>query len=184
MTEIHMALLIAIFASILSVVTTPLFSMFEAAHCHSDVRWRTDAKLSARLLFPRREEKGLSFRPAIIAIVKALTGEMLYGVASAIKSRLYACAETPYLLQELSSCFTTHSYSLLLHWYPEPLASPASPAPPLVSPSSSSSDPWLCASLYSFSIGTGIPLRSAGMTLTTSHSPHLLLADSTYGADQ
>lgn len=159
--------------------------MFEAAHCHSGVRWRTDAKLSARVLFPRREEKGLSFRPAIIAIVKAPAGEMLYSsVASAIKSWLYARAETPYLLQELSSFFTTHPYSLLLHWYPEPLASQASPAPPLASPSSSSSDPWLCASLYSFSIGTGIPLRSAGMTLTTSHSPHLLLADSTYGADQ
>ena len=58
------------------------------------VRWRTDAKLSVRVQFPRREEKGLSFRPAVIAIVKALAGKMLYSVASAIKGRLYASAWT------------------------------------------------------------------------------------------
>jgi len=68
--------------------------MLEAAHCQFDVCWRTDAKLSTRVELPRREEKGLSFRPAIIAIVKALPGKMLYSVASTIGGRLYACART------------------------------------------------------------------------------------------
>jgi len=67
--------------------------MFDAAHCHFDVRWRTDAKLSVCVLFPRREEKGISSRPAIIAIVRALAGKMLRSVASAIEGLLYACAE-------------------------------------------------------------------------------------------
>lgn len=67
--------------------------MFDAAQCHSDVRWRTDAKFSVCVLFPRREEKGVSSWPVIITAFGALAGKMLRSVASAIEGLLYACAE-------------------------------------------------------------------------------------------